>query len=556
MMAGNGTGHVYSSGQLDCPGTCSTSVDPGSTIVLTAVADSGSRFEGFSSECAAGSPCTLSPVENVIVQATFVANPPTPPRRKIAVTISGSGSGTVKSTPAGIACPGTCSGSFATDVPVSLEAIPDKAMTFSGWGGACTGTATCVISPGANDGDVSATFGRTADALWAPVYVPPRVASSQACHVGVPRTRSSLWPGWSEIAALESYRMTHAVDGSGAIHLAEWKDGIVVRRDDGRAWQASETLALPTVFWAFATDRNGHDFVARATGKDGDASLMRVEVSASNGAGWSAFGDPLPAGHVDIYNAVYSGMSALSIDPSGRLLLAFHNGEDPPPGKPYYGLRSFRWDGAWTDLGGIFVLPGGKILLAPAGSDGFFATSAWDLRRSANLGCHEAGAHALAYDGVGWRDLGELKRDLRLDESSGCPYTNLSDTALTLDQNGRPLIAFIEAGQVHLVRWSGTAFEPLTDFPASTAGLYYPLRSSLSLVRLASGDLWLSWIAADSPGAGLFLYRLRDGAWHLVDELRSTGSEFNGSLVCVDEDGNPVVEITDVNGGHLLYRRL
>jgi hypothetical protein len=87
------------------------------------------------------------------------------------------------------------------------------------------------------------------------------------------------------------------------------------------------------------------------------------------------------------------------------------------------------------------------------------------------------------------------------------------------------------AGQVHLVRWSGTALEPLADFPASTAGLYYQLRSSLSLVRLSSGDLWLSWVAADSPGAGLFLYRLCDGAWQLVDELRSTASEFNGSLV-------------------------
>jgi uncharacterized delta-60 repeat protein len=60
------------------------------------------------------------------------------------VTISGSGSSTVTSSPAGIACPPTCAASFPTGSQVTLTASPST--TFIGWAGDCSGLGSCSLS--------------------------------------------------------------------------------------------------------------------------------------------------------------------------------------------------------------------------------------------------------------------------------------------------------------------------------------------------------------------------------------------------------------------------
>jgi hypothetical protein len=62
------------------------------------------------------------------------------------LSISKSGSGTVTSSPGGIACGSTCSASFGSGSVVTLTATPDGGATFSGWGGACTGNGACTIT--------------------------------------------------------------------------------------------------------------------------------------------------------------------------------------------------------------------------------------------------------------------------------------------------------------------------------------------------------------------------------------------------------------------------
>jgi hypothetical protein len=69
------------------------------------------------------------------------------------VSVTVSGPGTVTSSPAGIDCPGTCAGKFPASV--TLTAKPFAGAAFEGWSGACSGTATCVVT---GEASASATF--------------------------------------------------------------------------------------------------------------------------------------------------------------------------------------------------------------------------------------------------------------------------------------------------------------------------------------------------------------------------------------------------------------
>jgi hypothetical protein len=80
------------------------------------------------------------------------------------VNKSGTGSGTVSSSPAGISCGATCSASFASGASVTLTATAAAGSTFAGWGGACSGTAACTVSMSAAQ-TVIATFSGTACSL-------------------------------------------------------------------------------------------------------------------------------------------------------------------------------------------------------------------------------------------------------------------------------------------------------------------------------------------------------------------------------------------------------
>lgn len=74
------------------------------------------------------------------------------------LSVSISGEGTVTSSPAGLSCSnGTCSGMFSSGSSVTLLATPGSGQSFSGWGGSCTGTSSCVLNL-SSSATVSATF--------------------------------------------------------------------------------------------------------------------------------------------------------------------------------------------------------------------------------------------------------------------------------------------------------------------------------------------------------------------------------------------------------------
>lgn len=81
------------------------------------------------------------------------------PSHTLSVKKAGSGSGTVTSSPAGIACGAQCSAPYeeATNVMLTAQAAPGS--TFVGWsGGGCAGKGKCVVKIAEADVTVTATF--------------------------------------------------------------------------------------------------------------------------------------------------------------------------------------------------------------------------------------------------------------------------------------------------------------------------------------------------------------------------------------------------------------
>jgi hypothetical protein len=68
------------------------------------------------------------------------------------------GSGTVISSPVGINCGATCSAQFDSGQQVTLTATPAAGWKFSGWGGACSGSATTCVLTMVSDQSVTANF--------------------------------------------------------------------------------------------------------------------------------------------------------------------------------------------------------------------------------------------------------------------------------------------------------------------------------------------------------------------------------------------------------------
>jgi hypothetical protein len=152
-LAGTGSGSVGSTpAGIACPGTCSAKYTSGTMVTLTATAASGSTFTGWSGACTGTGSCAVTMSAAKSVTATFNAV-----TFQLSVTLAGTGSGTVSSTPAGINCPGTCSTNFNSGTSVMLNPTAASGSSFAGWSGACTGTGSCSVTMSAAK-SVTATF--------------------------------------------------------------------------------------------------------------------------------------------------------------------------------------------------------------------------------------------------------------------------------------------------------------------------------------------------------------------------------------------------------------
>jgi hypothetical protein len=225
----SGPGTVTSSPRgLACPGTCSASFAQGQAVTLTAEPQAGARFAGWAGACSGAGACTVSLAGDALVSASFEAAGGAADET---LTVSLAGGGTVTSSPAGIACPGSCTARFPAGTTVQLSAVPGESASFSGWGGRCSGTGSCSVTLSAPE-TVSASFaeeGAAASAATPAAARPlPRLVPSQPIALG-----GRIWRGVAG-DELRGFIATFAASKGPYGARIDWGDG---RRSGGEVAQ-------------------------------------------------------------------------------------------------------------------------------------------------------------------------------------------------------------------------------------------------------------------------------------------------------------------------------
>ncbi len=150
----DGSGSVTSSpAGIDCGTDCSEDFASGTSVTLTAVADSNFDFTGWSGACTGVSTCTVSMNSNQSVAATFQQQT----SEVFTLTVSSSAGGDVVSSPEGISCGSECEMQVDGNSAVHLYAQPEPGFKLESWSGECSGNTLCSFSMTENK-SVSANF--------------------------------------------------------------------------------------------------------------------------------------------------------------------------------------------------------------------------------------------------------------------------------------------------------------------------------------------------------------------------------------------------------------
>ena len=140
---GTGTGAVLSvPAGINCGADCMENYVSGTSVTLFAEPTADSDFTGWSfGTCGTAVSCVVPMTMAQSVTATFTLK-----TFLLTATKSGSGAGTVASTPAGINCGADCTEIYNIFTSVTLTATPSAGSRFVGWSGACAGTGPCVVT--------------------------------------------------------------------------------------------------------------------------------------------------------------------------------------------------------------------------------------------------------------------------------------------------------------------------------------------------------------------------------------------------------------------------
>jgi hypothetical protein len=155
---GTGGGNIDSADKfIACGSKCGSTYNAGTIVKLTAKANSGSTFAGWTGACSGtNGSCSVTATGAIGVGAIFTANPTGGgggggTSTSFTLQTDKGGTGTVTSNVGTINCGSICSNSYAVGTTVTITATPAAGWNFVNWTGDCAGTSTtCTLTMTAN----------------------------------------------------------------------------------------------------------------------------------------------------------------------------------------------------------------------------------------------------------------------------------------------------------------------------------------------------------------------------------------------------------------------
>jgi hypothetical protein len=138
---------------ISCGSDCTEDYNNGTSVTLSATAESGFVFAGWSGDCSGSASCSVLMNTNRSTTAQFVEES----AENFDLTVTSGSNGRVTSSPAGIDCGSDCSESYLDGTDVSLTAVPDSGFQLAAWSGSCSGAGSCSLNMSQNR-SVTATF--------------------------------------------------------------------------------------------------------------------------------------------------------------------------------------------------------------------------------------------------------------------------------------------------------------------------------------------------------------------------------------------------------------
>ena len=153
-VTGTGKGAVLSAPDgISCATACNASYDWGTVVTMTPQPATGSTFTAWTGTCSGSGACTVTLTAAATVTAVFELG-----SFPLEVTKTGTGRGTVTSTPQGVGCGTRCNSAFLFGSQVTLAAVAASGSYFAGWSGSCSGVTACSLPIMAGPISVGARF--------------------------------------------------------------------------------------------------------------------------------------------------------------------------------------------------------------------------------------------------------------------------------------------------------------------------------------------------------------------------------------------------------------
>jgi Divergent InlB B-repeat domain len=255
--------------------------------------------------CASAALCVAGDTNGDVVIAAGGTPPPT-----LTVQLPGTGTGSVSGS--GIACPSECSHAYTSGTRVTLSAEAAPGSTFTGWGGACSGTGTCEVTLTAG-ATVSATFTAATSHELSVALVGSGSGSvsgseglqcTSSCtreypagaHVTLAATPAagSTFAGWGgacsgtgscevTLSAAEQVTATFLPSGGGEATLS-WGTPALIAHQQPWAGVGAKAISCPTSGFCAAVDEAGDVVVSTDPSAGASASwqVTTLETSRAN----------------------------------------------------------------------------------------------------------------------------------------------------------------------------------------------------------------------------------------------------------------------------------